>query len=126
MSLRMEKIDHELQKQLMDIIQREIDDPLLEFLSITRVRTTADLQESKVYFSLLQDDKYDQALKTLAQMKGFIRASLAKRIRLKILPKLAFFPDESIKYSVEIYQKIEEIKKQDAEQSNKENNSSDT
>lgn len=126
MSLRMHKIDHELQKQIMDIIQREIDDPLLEFLSVTRVKTTTDLQESKVYFSLLQDDKYEQALKALNQMSGFIRSSLAKRIRLKVLPKLSFFPDESIKYSVEIYQKIEEIKKQDADQNRKKNNRGNT
>jgi len=115
----MQKIDHELQKQLMDIIQREIDDPVFEFLSVTEVRTTTDLQESKVYFSLLQDDKYDYALKVLNQMSGFIRACLTKRIRLKVLPKLSFFPDDSIKYSVEIYQKIEELKKNDAGQSSK-------
>lgn len=110
----------------MDIIQREIDDPALEFLSVTRVKTTTDLQESKVYFSLLQDDKYDYALKVLKQMGGFIRASLTKRIRLKVLPKLSFFPDEAIKYSVEIYQKIEELKRHDAGESNKKNNNRDT
>lgn len=118
----MQKINHELQKQIMGIIQREIDDPVLEFLSITGVKTTTDLQESKVYFSLLQDDKYDYALKALNQMSGFIRASLTKRIRLKVLPKLFFFPDDSIKYSVEIYQKIEELKKHDADQSDKKHN----
>ncbi len=96
----------------MDIIQKEIDDPELSFLSITRVETTADLQESKVYFSLL-DDKYDKAIQSLENMRGFIRSTLGKKIRLKILPQLNFIPDKSIKYSVDIYRKIEEIKAED-------------
>ena len=110
MSLRMERINRELRKQIMSIIQKEIDDPDMDFLSITRVDTTKDLQESRVYFSLLDENKYDKAKQILDDMRGFIRTNLGKKIRLKILPQLNFIPDESIKYSVDIYQKIEEIK----------------
>ncbi|MBN3039991.1 MAG: 30S ribosome-binding factor RbfA [Candidatus Omnitrophica bacterium] len=119
MSVRMDKINQEIRKQIMEVIQREIDDPTLEFLSITSVRTTSDLQECRIYFSMLQDDKYPQAKETLEKMKGFIRSSLAKKIRLKVLPQLVFFPDDSIKYSVDIYRKIEEIKAQDAQKRSK-------
>jgi ribosome-binding factor A len=122
MSMRMEKIDRLLQKQLMEIIQKEVDDPIFEFFSITRVKTTRDLQESKVYFSLLADDKYKEALKTLKKMKPFLRAMLGERIHLKVLPVLNFFPDESIKYSVDIYQKIEEINAEHADQDHQEDN----
>jgi len=113
MSLRTEKVNCELRKHLMAILQKEIDDPTMEFLSITRVSTTRDLQESKVYFSLLDSSKQEKAKKILDNMKGFIRHELAKRIRLKILPQLAFIFDNSIEYSVEIHKKIEEIKKLD-------------
>ena len=124
-SLRIEKVNRELRKQLMYIVQKEIDDPDVEFLSVTRVETTADLQESKVYFSLLDETKYERAKQILDEMKGFIRANLGKRIRLKILPQLNFLPDESIKYSVDIYQKIEEIKNSEGsnEKSDTEENS---
>jgi ribosome-binding factor A len=109
----MEKVNKELRRQLTDIIQKEIDDPDVEFLSITRVETTSDLQESKVYFSLLDDSKYPKVKQILEEMKGYIRGILGKKIRLKILPHLNFISDESIKYSVDIYQKIEEIKNKD-------------
>ena len=124
----MQKVDSELRKQLMDIIQKEIDDPTVEFLSITRVETTSDLQESKIYFSLLDENKYAQAKHILNSMKGFIRGMLGKKIRLKVLPQLNFIPDESIKYSVEIYQKIEELKsssKNNGKKNNKKNNRKD-
>ena len=128
MSLRMEKINIELRKKIMEIIQREIDDPTVEFLSITKVKTTSDLQESKVYFSLLDDGRYERAQEMLGKMKGFIRARLGKSIRLKKLPELKFIPDESIKYSVDIYQKIEEVKQKggsNARKTPEENNSQD-
>ena len=115
MSVRMERVNRQIQRQLMDIIQKEIDDPIADFLSITRVETTSDLQESKVYFSLLNESEYAQAKDILESMKGFIRGALGKKIRLKILPQLHFIPDESIKYSVDIYKKIEEMNNSEVE-----------
>lgn len=113
MSMRMEKINKEIMRQLTDIIHKEIDDPLADFLSITKVDTTSDLQESKVYFSLLDEKKYPDAEVILNKMSKFIRLNLGKRIRIKTLPELRFIPDDSIKYSVEIYQRIEEIQKEE-------------
>jgi ribosome-binding factor A len=111
MSLRIEKINSELRRQIMEIVQDEIDDPTIGLLSITKVETTPDLMECKVYFSLLDDTKYEKVQKILDGMAKFIRVHLGKRIRLKFLPQLKFIPDDSIKYSVDIYSKIEEIKK---------------
>jgi len=105
----MEKVNRLLQKQIMAVIQKEVDDPDMDFLSITRVETTKDLQESRVYYSLLNESNYDKAAVILKKMKGFIRSRLAKRIRLKNLPQLNFIPDDSLKYSVDIYKKIEEM-----------------
>ena len=115
MSLRIEKVNAELRRQIMQIIQKEIDNPIVDFLSITRVETTRDLQESKVYFSMLEESKYGKAQEILDRMNSLIRVKLAKKIKLKILPKLFFKPDDSIKYSVDIYQKLEELKEEDAE-----------
>ena len=111
MSLRMEKVNRQIQKLVMAIIQKEVDDPAMDFLSITRVETTKDLQESRVYYSLLNEDNLAKAKEIFDRMCGFIRGSLAKKIRLKVLPQLHFIPDESMKYSVDIYKRIEEIKK---------------
>ncbi|MDD4955598.1 MAG: 30S ribosome-binding factor RbfA [Candidatus Omnitrophica bacterium] len=115
MSLRMEKINSEIQKQLMDIIQKEIDDPSIGVLSITRVDTTSDLRECKIYFSLLDETKYDRVTEIFKAMNAFIRMHLGKRIKIKILPELKFIQDTSIKYSVDMYTKIEEIRRQDKE-----------
>ena len=96
----------------MNIIQEELDDPAIGLLSITKVETTSDLAQSQVYYSLLDDTKYDNVQSILDGMAKFIRFNLGKRLRIKILPELKFIPDDSIKYSVDIYNKIEEIKAQ--------------
>lgn len=106
----MEKVDQELRKRITEVIQQEVDDPDLEFLSITRVKTTADLQESKVYYSLLDDSLYEKAQAVLDKMKGLIRGLLGKRVHLKITPQLNFIPDESIKLSIDVYKKLNDLK----------------
>lgn len=113
MTLRSEKVNNEIRKQIMEIIQHEIDDPCVELLSVTRVETSSDLRESKIYFSILNESKSIEVKKILDKMSDFIRIKLAKRIKIKFLPQLRFLPDDSIKYSVDIYKKIEEIKAED-------------
>ena len=109
MNVRMEKVNTEIKRKIMEIIQEEIDDPHLGFVSITRVITTHDLRESKVYFSALKDEEIPRIEKSLNKMSGFIRKMLGRKIRIKILPALTFFPDTTIKYSIEINKKIEEV-----------------
>ncbi len=109
MSLRMERVNNEIKKKIMEIIHDEVDDPKLGLVSITKVATTSDLRESKVYFSVLKDEDFPRIEEILNKMSGFIRKLLGKKMRIKILPSLKFFPDESLRYSVEIYKKIEEV-----------------
>ncbi|HDN85970.1 MAG: 30S ribosome-binding factor RbfA [Candidatus Omnitrophota bacterium] len=109
MSLRLEKVNKEIKKRLMEIIQKEVDDPSLGLVSITRVETTPDLRQTRVYFSVLKDKDFSRIEKILNSMRGFLRKLLGKKLRIKVLPSIKFFPDKSIKYSVEIYKKIEEV-----------------
>jgi len=114
----MEKVNNEIKKKIVEIIQEEIDDPHLGLVSIIRVETTSDLCQSRVFFSVLGSD-ISRVEKILNDMKSFIRLNLGKKIRLRILPELIFVPDDSIRYSVEIYKKIEEVR--NAEKNNQSN-----
>jgi len=113
MSMRMEKINSEIQKQVAEVIRDVVQDPAADFVSITHVETTKDLQECKIYFSLLDEKKYEYVEKLLGVMQKVIRANLGKRLAIRTLPSLRFIPDDTIKYSVDIYTKIEEVRKLD-------------
>jgi ribosome-binding factor A len=107
--MRIERVNSELQRQLTEVIRQEVDDPVVSMLSIIHVDTTKDLQEARVYYSLLDETSYEKAQKALEAMTKTIRVHLAKRIAMRLLPRLRFIPDDSIKYSVDISKRIEEI-----------------
>jgi len=110
MRVRMQKINMEIQRQVTEVIQHEVDDPHVGMVSITRVDTSPDLKESKIYFSVLSEDKIELVTSVLDKMAKFIRHKLGQQLRLKILPELNFIHDDSIRYSVDIYSTIEELK----------------
>ncbi len=105
----MDKVNSEIKKKLMEIILEEFDDPHLSSVSITHVVTSKDLRECKVYYSSFRDEDLPRIGTSLDKLSGFIRKLLGDKLRIRILPSLVFLPDTSIKYSVEINRKIEEV-----------------
>ena len=108
--MRLPKVAHEVQRVLADLFQEGFDDPKLEFVSITRVEMSADLKIAKIHISTFPDETMPDALRAIHRMKGIFRTELASRTLLKYIPELVFFPDSGIKYSIDIANRIEEIK----------------
>ncbi len=99
MSHRPNRVGEQMKKELSDIIGRKIKDPRIGFVTVTDVQVTGDLQQAKVFISVLGDDEQkENTLKGLAKAKGFIRAEIGHRIRLRKTPEIIFEFDESIDY----------------------------
>ncbi|MBN2121006.1 MAG: 30S ribosome-binding factor RbfA [Candidatus Omnitrophica bacterium] len=107
---RIGKVNHQIQRIISQIIREEIDNPNLGMVSLVRVETTPDLRFCKVFFSVFPEENTDSAFLTLQKMRGFIRRLLGSRLKIRFLPDIEFVPDDSIKYSVDIYEKIERLK----------------
>jgi ribosome-binding factor A len=107
MSIKNERINSNMQKEISYIIANEVKNPNVKFVTITAVDVTSDLSYAKVYFTTL-DNKLETE-KALKSAKGFIRKSLADRIELRHIPELEFIYDESIEYGKRIEEKIKEI-----------------
>ncbi|MFT4413607.1 30S ribosome-binding factor RbfA [Fredinandcohnia humi] len=113
MSLRPNRVGEQMKKELGDIIGRKIKDPRIGFVTVTDVQVTGDLQQAKVFISVLGDEEQRQnTLKGLAKAKGFIRSEIGQRIRLRKTPEIQFEFDESIDYGNRIETIIHEINKQ--------------
>ncbi len=112
---RMKKINSQIQRNISQIIQREVDDPNLGIISIIKVETSRDLGIAKIYFSVLPDSNTESALKALSNMRGFIRKLLGSQMRLKFLPEIKFIPDDSIKRGVDMVNKIDELNRDNEE-----------
>ncbi|MBB5323629.1 ribosome-binding factor A [Anoxybacillus tepidamans] len=117
MSLRATRVGEQMKKELSDIIGRKLKDPRIGFVTVTDVRVTGDLQQAKVYISVLGDEEQRQnTLKGLAKAKGFIRSEIGQRIRLRKTPEIYFEIDESIDYG----NRIESLIRQISQEHNKE------
>ena len=93
---RSERVARDLKIQLSNIILKEIKDPLIGFVTITDVIVSDDLKIAKVYFSALGDNiEKQKSYKGLSRAKKFLRKGLSSRLRLKNVPELRFFIDNT-------------------------------
>lgn len=108
-SRRKERVSRLLKETISQVIQREISDPRLGFVTITYVDPSPDLKSAKVYVSVLgEDGVISRTMKSLVHSAGFIRRSIGGSISLRSVPRLDFVLDESGKRSVEISRIIAE------------------
>lgn len=91
MSRRMDRIEEACKEELSELLQKEVKDPRVGFVTITRVKVSADLRHAKVYVSILGDEyEAEQSIKGLVNAKGFLKKQMGKHLRLKNLPDLEF------------------------------------
>jgi len=108
---RTDQVGAQVRAEIMDIIQRDLKDPRIGFVSITAVRMSPDLRSARVRVSVLGDETQQKdSLSGLRSATGLIRRHLGRRLQnLKFSPELRFEIDPSIEYSVHISQRLREI-----------------
>ncbi|WP_010649245.1 30S ribosome-binding factor RbfA [Oceanobacillus massiliensis] len=110
--LRANRVAEQMKKELSDILTRKIKDPRVGFVTVTDVEVTGDLQQAKVFISVLGDEKKRQdTLMGLAKAKGFIRSEIGNRIRLRKTPELTFEFDEAYEYGNRIESILRDLNK---------------
>lgn len=113
-NLRIERIGDEIQKICVALLATQIRDPRLHLISITGVKVSQDLSYAKIFFSSQKADfSPAEIAKVLEKAKGFFRTGIAKNLRLRIVPQLAFFYDHSLDYGSKIDFLIEKIRQSD-------------
>jgi len=94
---RPDRVGDQLRAEIAELISREVHDPGIGFLTITRVKVTPDLQQARVLYTTIGDGKARaETGKALERAKPFLRRQIGRRLRLKHVPALEFFYDESI------------------------------
>jgi ribosome-binding factor A len=119
MGHRVNRVGEQMKKELGDIIGRKIKDPRIGFVTVTDVEVTGDLQQAKVFISVLGDDvQKENTLKALAKAKGFIRTEIGQRIRLRKTPEITFEFDQSIDYGNRIETLLHQVQNEERESEN--------
>jgi ribosome-binding factor A len=108
--LRTERVADQLREAISEILLREVHDPGIGFITLTRVDVTPDLQLARVYYTTLGDAGARRTTaRALARAAPFVRRLTGGRLRLKRTPALEFIFDESIEQHDRIEQLLQEI-----------------
>jgi len=97
-------------EEISAILQREMKDPRIGFVSVTDVELSQDLRHAKVFVSVLGDDAAKEStMAGLANAQGFIRTELSRRIRLRYIPEVMFRLDESIERGARVQRLLRQV-----------------
>jgi len=107
---RTARVADQVRGEIASLIAREVHDPGVGFVTITRVTVTPDLQQARVYYTVLGDDKARRDTgRALGRATPFLRRQIGSRLRLKRAPEIEFHYDESIAGQDRIEQLLNEI-----------------
>ena len=103
---------------LCSAIVRELKDPRVResILTVMRVETASDLSYAKVYVSSMQGlEGAKNAVRGLESASGFIRRELSARLHIRKSPELKFIADDSVRESIEMFEKLKKPDKKETE-----------
>lgn len=94
---RTDRIGSQMQRELADLLRQELNDPRLGMITVQAVRVVRDLSYAKIYVTMMGGSLDLKAtLKILNDAAPLLRHELARRIKIRIMPKLQFVYDASI------------------------------
>src|ERR671931_1272634 len=115
MAERMRRVNESVREVLSEAVP-ELKDPRIGFVTVTAVETSSDLRHARVFVSVLGGErKRTQTLAGLQAAHSVLQAQLARELRLKRTPQLAFEYDPSVERGVRMSKLIDELAPDDGE-----------
>src|SRR6187455_585062 len=122
------RVGEQIRDELSALLSRgAVHDPGIGFITLTRVKVSPDLQQARVFYTSLGDEKArKETAKALARATPFLRRQIGSVLRLRRVPELDFRFDESIAHQDRIEQILRDLHEEDAQRAaNATANSSD-
>ena len=114
-SKSVDRMDVAMQRGISRILQFDLKNPKLGFVTVTDVQCTNDLSQAKVFVTFLgKQERNDAGMKILNQSKGYIRSTLAKKIKARKMPELIFVQDTSLEQGNKIDRILSGISSEEA------------
>jgi ribosome-binding factor A len=112
---RPDRVGDQIRSELGQLLTRDVHDPGIGFVTLTRVHVTPDLHLARIYYTALGDEGARRSSqKALERAKPFLRRQLGSRLRLRRTPELEFVFDESVAGQDRIERLLAEIHAQES------------
>ena len=115
---RSERVAGSLRRELARLIQMEVKDPEVGFISLSDVEVSRDLAHAKVFVTVFESDKAGASLKALNRAAGYLRRRLGQEMRIRSVPELHFHHDASVETGERMDNLIEAAVASDREHAN--------
>ncbi|MDA8109402.1 MAG: 30S ribosome-binding factor RbfA [Betaproteobacteria bacterium] len=109
---RPQKVADQIQRELSEILRRELRDPRVGMITLTGVELSPDCAHATVYYTCLEHSHAEEAGAGLRRAAGFLRSQLARRIKLYGTPELRFVYDQSIERGAHLSQLIDSLSRE--------------
>lgn len=110
---RPERVGEQIRQELSQILTQQVHDPGIGFLTLSRVKVTPDLQLARVLYTVIGDEKQrKETQKALERALPYLRRQIASRVRLRRVPELQFFYDQSVEHQDRIEQILIDLKRE--------------
>ncbi len=107
---RLDRVNQLIKEEVSLLLQRELKDPRLGFVTVTDVETTKDLRSAKVFVSVLGDEaQWRASMAALLSARGFIRNWLRQHLDLRVTPELDFRADHSMEHAARIQELLKQL-----------------
>ena len=110
---RPDRVGEQIRQAISEMLLRDIRDPGIGFVTLSRVKVSPDLQLVRVYYTQIGDNKAKQAtVKALERATPFMRRQLASLVRLRRVPELRFEFDAGAEHQERIETILLELQKE--------------
>jgi ribosome-binding factor A len=108
---RLDRVNRLLKEEISCLLQHDLKDPGLGFVTVTGVEASKDLRTAKVYVSVLgTEEDWRASLAALERARRFMRNWLLPRLRMRTVPDLTFYPDRSMAHAARIQEVLESLR----------------
>jgi len=111
-SQRIKKINELIKRELGKVILKEIDLPKDILVTITGVESSGNLQQSKVFVSVIPDKETKKVLEILKKEVYEFQQILNSRLRMRPVPKIRFLEEKELKEAERVEQILDKLKNQ--------------
>jgi len=112
---RPDRVADQIREQVSVMLARDVHDPGIGFLTITRVVVSPDLQLARIYYTTIGSEQERRAtVKALARATPFLRRQIGQRLNLRRVPVIEFFFDKSVENQERVERLLHEIHEADA------------
>ena len=117
---RNQRVADQIQRDLAELIPREIRDPKVGLITLQAVELTTDMAHAKIFFTVLGAEP-EYALAALREKAGYLHSLLFKRLHIHTVPTLHFHYDNSVEHGIEMSRLIDQAIDSDRSDQSSEN-----